>query len=248
MMKKALIVQGGWAGHDPMGVALLFKTMLEGQNFEVEIADTLEVYADRKKLKGLSLIVPHWTMGELTIDQLESVLDAIASGVGVAGVHAGMADAFHDRPDWQWMAGSQFVSHPGGQKVKYKVCVDRSNSSPIVNGVQSFTVESEFYYLQVDPCVNVLATIAYPQDQGAYMVGDTVKMDRDFGFAEWYFKSEYIEKCVHYSNKPVLMPAAYTKMYGKGKVFYCSVGHDSETLKQKELNKLVLQGMLWAAR
>ena len=247
-MKKALIVQGGWPGHDPKGVASLFKTMLEKNDFQVEVSDTLEAYEDRKKLKQLNLIVPHWTMGELSVEQMESVLDAVAGGVGIAGVHAGLADAFHDRPDWQWMAGSQFVSHPGGQKVKYKVCVDSNNSSPIVDGVEDFMVESEFYYLHVDPCVNVLATIAYPQDQGEYDVDDKVSINRDFGFAEWYFHSEYIKKCVHYSNKPVLMPAAYTKTYGKGRVFYCSVGHDSETLKQKDLNKLVLQGMCWAAK
>ena len=246
-MKKACIVYGGWDGHDPEGVADHFKDMLEGEGFKVALYDTLAAYDDGKMLKDMDLIVPHWTMGELTADRLENVLDAIAAGTGVAGVHAGLADAFHDRPDWQFMAGSQFVTHPGGRNVAYKVNVNRSGDSCITDGVNDFCVTSELYYLQVDPCVNVLATIRFPVIEDGE-VDDHVVIRRDMEFSEWCFDDKYIKRFVGYSNMPVLMPAAYTKMYGKGKVFYCSVGHDSETLKQKDLDRLVLQGMLWAAR
>ena len=246
-MKKALIVYGGWDGHDPYNVAMLFKDMLEKEGFSVELSDTLSVYDDKEKLLGLDLLVPHWTMGELTVQQLENVLDAIAGGVGVAGVHAGLADAFHDRPDWQFMAGSQFVTHPAGQHLRYKVNVDKNSSSSILEGVDSFVAETELYYLHVDPCVNVLATINFPTIEDGE-VDDHVIIRKDFEFSDWCFDPKYEKKFVHYSNMPVLMPAAYTKMYGKGRVFYCSLGHNAEVLKQKDLNRLVLNGMLWAAK
>ena len=35
-------------------------------------------------MKNLNLIVPHWTMGELTIKQVDSLVAAVASGAGIA--------------------------------------------------------------------------------------------------------------------------------------------------------------------
>ena len=60
---KALIVQGGWQGHEPAQVAEVFRGMLEGEGFEVEVSDTLDAFRDEGKLRGLDLIVPIWTMG-----------------------------------------------------------------------------------------------------------------------------------------------------------------------------------------
>lgn len=63
-MKKALIVWGGWDGHEPEQVAGIFANILRNHQFDVEVADTLEAYADAEKLMGLDLIVPVWTMGK----------------------------------------------------------------------------------------------------------------------------------------------------------------------------------------
>ncbi len=251
-MKKALIVYGGWDGHDPLGVSNVFKTMLEAEGYSVELSDTLAVYADNKKLKGMDLIIPHWTMGELDLDQLESVLDAVASGVGIAGCHAGLCDAFHDRPDWQWMAGAQFVSHPGGQHLDYTVNIT-SNTSIITEGVKDFSVSSELYYLQVDPAVEVLATTRVPVGNGPFVPMDHVNVNRDFGFGEWLFdgkkeQQEFNYTNPHLSNKAVDMPIMYTKMWGNGKVFYCSLGHDSDMLKKEPLSTIMKRGLLWASR
>lgn len=251
-MKKALIVYGGWDGHEPEPISRLFQEMLEQEGYEVERSDTLDAYLDNAKLRSLDLIVPHWTMGDLTLEQMESVLDAIASGVGVAGVHAGLADAFHDRPDWQNMAGSQFISHPGGQHLRYTVNIT-SNSSVITEGIEDFTVESELYYIQVDPAIDVLATINYPVGEGPFEATDYMKLGEGQIFGEWFFdgkdkKDEFNTKNPHLGNKPVLMPAVYTKMWGRGRVFYCSVGHDEKLLRTEPLNTLVKRGMLWASK
>ena len=64
-MKKALIVWGGWDGHQPKEVAEIFRGGLEQEGFEVEVSDTLEAFADGEKLKALDLIVPVWTMGRI---------------------------------------------------------------------------------------------------------------------------------------------------------------------------------------
>jgi uncharacterized protein len=45
----------------------------------------------------------------------------------------------------------------------------------------------------------------------------------------------------------VRMPVAWTKTYGEGRVFYCSLGHSVDVLEQPETLELITRGMLWAA-
>ncbi len=121
MNKKALIVWGGWDGHEPEQVAGIFKTILEEENFDVEVANTLDVYADREKLKILDLVVPHWTMGQIEGTYVSHISEAVQSGVGLAGCHGGMCDSFRTNVDWQFMTGGNWVAHPGNDGVNYTV-------------------------------------------------------------------------------------------------------------------------------
>ena len=59
-MKKALIMYGGWIGHDPEGVADLFEGVLRKEGFAVDRADDLKAY--ESDLSGYDLLVPDWTM------------------------------------------------------------------------------------------------------------------------------------------------------------------------------------------
>ena len=118
MKKQALIVQGGWDGHEPEQVARIYKDLLVAENFDVEISDTLDAYADLDKLKALHLIVPHWTMGEIDPQYVRNVSEAVISGVGLAGSHGGMCDSFRKNVDWQFMTGGNWVAHPGNDGVE----------------------------------------------------------------------------------------------------------------------------------
>ena len=113
MARKALIVWGGWVGHQPKEVGELFERVLKQDGFEVERSDTLDAFRDETKLKSLSLIVPIWTMDKITNEQLGPVVNAVKSGVGMAGCHGGMCDAFREATEWQFMTGGQWVAHPG---------------------------------------------------------------------------------------------------------------------------------------
>ena len=148
-MKKALIVQGGWDGHEPVLVSERFARLLREHDFEVEISDTLDSFLSLDKLKELDLIVPVWTMGSITREQCKPVVEAVGRfGVGLAGCHGGMCDSFRQDTEWQFMTGGQWVSHPGGDGV--------------TEGMNDFTVATEQYYVHVDPAVEVLATTCYP--------------------------------------------------------------------------------------
>jgi hypothetical protein len=221
-MKKALIFQGGWDGHEPKLVSARFARILETHGFDATIADSLEPLADEKYLRSLDLIVPCWTMGRgenaLTGDQTKAISKAVASGVGLAGCHGGIMDSFRENVLWQFITGGNWVSHPGGDGVKYTVNIHHG-SSLITEGVDDFEVCSEHYYLHVDPAVSVLATTRFPA-------------------VPFY----------HISNKPVDMPVVWTKYWGNGRVFYNSLGHHDDVF-DKSPNAAVLmeRGMLWAA-
>ncbi|KAA9005400.1 hypothetical protein F4V43_07980 [Paenibacillus spiritus] len=218
MTKRALIVRGGWDGHEPVQVSEIFDGLLRSEGFETEISDTLDSFRDEEKLMGLDLIVPIWTMGEIAEEQLRPVLKAVESGVGIAGCHGGMCDSFRTSVDWQFMTGSQWVAHPFNDGVEYEVNVVRNGSSPIVEGIGDFKVVSEQYYLHVDPCVNVLATTTFAVSEGP-----------------------------HSANGAITMPVVYTKKWGQGRVFYNSLGHHADIFDIPEAKELMRRGFLWAA-
>jgi len=168
-MKKALIVWGGWAGHEPKQCADLFAPILQEMGFAVEVADTLDVYVDRDKLPALSLIVPIWTMGVISPEQEKGLLDAVTSGVGIAGWHGGMGDSFRNNPAYQWLVGGQWVAHPDNI-IEYEVNII-NHEDPITQGIADFKVKSEQYYLHVDPSNEVLATTTFHPTSAPWVDG-----------------------------------------------------------------------------
>jgi hypothetical protein len=46
----------------------------------------------------------------------------------------------------------------------------------------------------------------------------------------------------------VVMPVVWTKHFGRGRIFYCSIGHRPELLLRPELATMMTRGLLWAAR
>ena len=217
-MKKVLIFQGGWDGHDPVGVSERFANILTEEGYDVELYDNLDCLTDAEKLCTYDLIVPCWTMGEIPSKYTKNICLAVGRGTGLAGCHGGMCDAFRNSTEWQFITGGQWVSHPGGDGVNYTVNICRG-SSPIVEGLDDFEVNSEQYYLHVDPAIEVLATTRFP-----------------------------VVNFYHAANKPVDMPVAWTKYWGLGRVFYCSLGHHDDVFDNApSASALMERGMLWAS-
>ena len=171
--KRALIVQGGWQGHTPRECAQRFAPWLESRGFRVVVADSLDIYANRRKMASFDLIVPLWTMGEITSEQWEGLRDAVLGGAGLAGWHGGMCDSFRDNTEYQFMTGGQWVAHPGGV-IDYKVnIIDRAD--PITRGLKDFRMRSEQYYMHTDPGNEVLAETTFRGvHDGVYWIKRTV--------------------------------------------------------------------------
>lgn len=155
-MSGALIVWGGWEGHQPDKIAAICAAILREAGVAVTMAETLDVFDDADALRSYELIVPIWTMGELSREAATNVSEAVAAGTGLAGCHGGMCDAFRGSPLWQFMTGANWVAHPGGDGVKHRVQI--TSDDPLVAGIPDFDVATEQYYLHVDPANRVLAT------------------------------------------------------------------------------------------
>jgi len=172
MKKKALINWGGWDGHEPKQCTEVFAPILEREGFEVRIANDLAVYTEKDYLQSLSLIVPVWTMSKITGDQEKGLLDAVASGVGIAGWHGGMGDSFRENTNYQFMTGGQWVAHPDGI-IDYTVNVTH-HADPITAGIADFKMHSEQYYMHTDPGNVVLATTTFRDRVSSPWVNGTV--------------------------------------------------------------------------
>ncbi len=216
-MKTALIFWGGWDGHQPELVANLFRGMLEAEGISVTVSPSQDMLADRVALEGLDLIVPIWTMGTIEKEFAVNVAEAVAGGVGLAGCHGGMCDAFRDNVLWQFMTGANWVAHPGGDGLEYKVNIV-PNGGPLTDGIADFDVKTEQYYLHVDPANMVLATTRFPT-------------------VNWY----------HSANGPVDIPVAWTRKWGVGRVYFNALGHHADVIDHGPAKEMLRRGMIWAS-
>jgi type 1 glutamine amidotransferase len=210
-MKTALIFSGGWDGHQPQLVAEHLEAALTKKDFKVDCVDSLDALLSPNDLTRYSVIIPNWTMGTMPHDNYVKLSEAVKSGVGLAGIHGGMGDAFRGNTEYEWMVGGHFVGHP--HTGDYTVSLTNVEH-PITKGLpRSFAYKSEEYYLLVDPANEVLAEAPYV-----------------------------------YEERKCQMPVAWTKHWGKGRVFYSSLGHDPKEFTEFPVSlELAIRGICWAA-
>ncbi len=217
MTRKALITWGGWEGHEPDKVAAIFRSILEEDGMDVTVTDSLACFDDAEALKPLDLIVPVWTMSELSKEAAENVSEAVSRGTGLAGCHGGMCDAFRANVLWQFMTGANWVAHPGGDGVDYTVTItDRDHE--LTAGIGDFDVSTEQYYLHTDPANHVLATTRFPT-------------------VTWY----------HATNPPADIPVAWTRRWGLGRVYYNALGHKADVIETGPAFEMLRRGLIWAS-
>lgn len=213
-MSKALFLWGGMDFHQPQQTSERFAARLSDRGYDVNLTDNVNVLDDEPGLKTFDLIVINMTMGQISDQQEANLLSAIRAGTGLGGWHGGLGDAFRDRPSFQYAVGGQWVAHPG-DIIEYSVQVRPGHE--ITAGIRDFRMQSEQYYMHVDPGVNVLASTTFSGEHDSWIDG-------------------------------VEMPVAWAKMYGRGRVFYCSLGHTNADFNVPEASLLVEQGLIWASQ
>jgi type 1 glutamine amidotransferase len=213
-MKEALIVWGGWEGHEPDRCADVVAGLLTAEGFGVQVEGSTLAFAD-PNLGRFDLIVPILTQTTIARENLNNLIATVARGTGLAGFHGGMGDSFRAEPGYQFMVGGQWVAHPGNI-ISYRVTISKRDDE-ITRGIDDFDYRSEQYYLHVDPGNEVLATTTFGGEYCPWIEG-------------------------------VVMPVAWKRRYGLGKIFYCSLGHVASEFAVLPMRTLTLRGMRWAAR
>ncbi|MFC2098158.1 ThuA domain-containing protein [Bacteroidota bacterium] len=212
--KKVLFVYGGWEGHEPEKCRDIFVPWMESEGAIVRQSPDLAIYTDKSLMKGLDLVVQIMTMSSIEKEQENGLLEAVKSGVGIAGWHGGLGDSFRDNVEYQFMVGGQWVAHPGGV-IDYEVNITNEKDG-VTKGISDFKMHSEQYYMHVDPNVKVLATTTFNADHAGWIDGAT-------------------------------MPVVWKKVYGKGRVFYSSLGHVASDFKVPEAMEIMKRGIRWAS-
>jgi type 1 glutamine amidotransferase len=211
--KQALLVRGGWEGHEPTAATDRYAKFLAAESYEVSTSDSLDAYLD--DLSGVDLVVQCWTMGKITSSQLDGLRTAVRSGTGFAGWHGGIVDAFRDQPEYHLLTGGQFIHHPK-EFVRYPVHV--VSDHPVVNGLGTFEVYSEQYYVHADPGNEVLATTDFLPDPDREEIGTPT------------------------------MPVTWLRQHGAGRVFVTTIGHRMADLELPAVDEMIRRGLRWATR
>ena len=213
--KKVLYVYGGWEGHQPKECRDVFVPWLKASGAEVYEYDNLSCYKDSVLMKKIDLIIQSWTQGTIDREEEKGLLEAVKRGVGIAGWHGGIGDSFRMNTEFQFMVGGQWVAHPGGV-ISYEVNIT-DKEDPVTKGLKDFRMQSEQYYMLVDPNVKVLATTTFNGDHAPWVNGSVI-------------------------------PVAWKKSYGKGRVFYSSLGHVAKDFDVPEAMEIMKRGICWAAQ
>lgn len=228
MTKNALIVRGGWDGHQPVEATDLFIPFLRDNDYDVRIEESSAIYADADYLATVDLIVQCNTMTTIEKDEFLGLRAAIEAGTGMAGWHGGIADSYRNNSDYLHLIGGQFACHPGhhpseltGEQsdnyVPYTVNVTEPEH-PIMAGIADFDLVTEQYWVLSDDYIDVLAT--------------TTQAVREWD--PW--------------TRPVTSPAVWTRQWGAGRIFVSTPGHRVEILEDSNVRTIIERGLLWASR
>lgn len=229
--RTALIVRGGWDGHQPVAATEVFLPFLEGEGYDIRIEESPEVYADAEAMAATDLIVQSMTMSTATHEQIAGLRAAVAAGTGFTGWHGGIADSYRESSDYLQLVGGQFATHPSRRPdllvegshennyLDYTVNItELGRRHPITEGLEDFDLTTEQYWVLHDDLNDVLATTTHPTQP-------------------W-----------HPWHRPITSPAVWTREWGLGRIVVTTPGHSPDILEHPSVRTIIERGMLWATR
>jgi type 1 glutamine amidotransferase len=149
----------------------------------------------------------------------QSLVDFVKSGKGLAGFHSA-TDTYHNWGAYNDMMGGTFAGHPWHQKVPVKNLSPKHPLNEVFEG-KGFDVTDEIYQFRLDT--------AKPTDRRMLLALDENKMDVSKG-----------------NRKDKQYPISWVSKYGKGRTFYCSLGHRDEIYYNPVVLKHYLAGLQYA--
>jgi type 1 glutamine amidotransferase len=218
-MTRVLYLYGGWPGHRPYEVAEWAHGLMSDLDFDVE--DITDPHLLDQDLRPYDLIVIGWTQA-LTTEDLTDAAERRLHEAVLAGTGLagwhGMAAAFRSSLQFSLLSGASFLDHPGGEGVPVPYTIN--------------VVDHEHPVTQGIGDIEIASEQYYMQvDPSAHVLATTT-----FSGEPWPWLDG------------VVMPAVYVRTWGEGRVFYASPGHDPSELRIPGVERLIGQGLSWAAR
>jgi type 1 glutamine amidotransferase len=151
----------------------------------------------------------------------KSLVDFVAGGKGLIGIHAA-CDTYHKWTDYNMMMGGAFVKHPwnASDTVSIKNVEPKNPLNAAFDGA-GFDIKDEIYVFRDDT--------ALPTQRRFLLTLDEGKMDLKKG-----------------NRKDGLYPISWVSTFGKGRTFYCSLGHNNEIYMTPAIMKHYLAGIQYA--
>ncbi|MGV9498232.1 ThuA domain-containing protein [Streptomyces sp. NPDC003642] len=228
--KRALVVRGGWEGHEPVKATELFLPFLRDNGYAVRVEESTDVYADTAEMARTDLVVQCVTMSQIAPDELAGLSSAVVAGTGFTGWHGGIADSFRASAEYLHLVGGQFATHPGREPCERRgeaadnflphtiAVTEAGRTHPVTAGVEDFELHTEQYWVLHDDLVDVLATTTHPVRS----------------WEPWH--------------RPVTSPAVWTRHWGAGRIVVTTPGHSLDVLEHPQVRTIIERGMLWATR
>lgn len=176
-----------------------------------------------KNLNYFDVLVFASTTGELDMDasQKQDMLSFIKDdGKGFVGIHAAL-DTNYTWPEYGEMIGGWFDQHPWS-----------TFNAPILNE---------------DP--NSPITRHFP---AAFVKYDEIYQPKDWSRSNVHVLLSLDASKLDYTNNPRVhrddhdFAVAWTKMYGKGRVFYSTLGHTEESWQDPDIRTMYFEAIKWA--
>jgi type 1 glutamine amidotransferase len=155
----------------------------------------------------------------------KALMDFVKGGKGVVGLHAA-TDNFYNWPEAAAMMGGLFDGHPWTANGTWAVKIDEPDHTlnKAFNG-KGFTIKDEIYQMKAPYSRKNLRVL--------------LSLD-----AENPLNHKINPKGVHRTDKDFAI--AWLRTFGKGRVFYCSLGHNHEVFWNKAVLQHYLDGIQYA--
>jgi hypothetical protein len=162
---------------------------------------------------------------QATPERCQALMNFVKSGKGLVGIHAA-ADNFYQWPEGQEMMGNKFTAHPWTSNMTVAIKIDEPDhplTAPFKG--QGFKVKDEIYRTAPNPYSRekqfVLMSLDL-SDLATKNVKGVIESDNDTGIT-------------------------WVKDVGKGRLFYCSLGHNNEIFMNTPILEHYLRGIQFAA-
>ncbi len=186
--------------------------------FEVTESEDVAVFtAENLRRYGA---VMFFTTGGLPMSEAQraALMDFVSRGGGFLGVHSA-TDTFYQWPEYGRLIGGYFDQHPWHPTVRVDVA-DRGDSLVSFLG-PSITLNDEIYQIRDF------------DERGSHVL---LRLDPT--------SVDLTRENVH--HHPYGWPLAWTRAYGKGRVFYTALGHEEGVWRDPGFQRMLRNAVSWA--